>query len=165
MENKFTIYLETTIPSFLTARPSGDLVIAGKQEVTRRWWEERKNFYHIVISAFVLDEAGSGDSQAAARRLECLEEFELLEADDVVDEITKAILASGIIPPKAITDAAHIAIASRHDVDFLMTWNCTHIANAEIIRKIEVIVRNCGYNMPIICTPDELFGGGTNDEN
>jgi hypothetical protein len=163
MNQKLIVYLETTIPSFLTGRPSNDLILAGKQEVTRRWWETRLNCYQPVVSQFVIDEAGAGDPSAAGRRLSVIDNIPLLEIDEEVLELTERILSTGIIPPKAATDAAHIAIAARHRVDFLMTWNCTHIANAEIMGKIREVVELAGYCSPVICTPDELFGPDENE--
>ncbi len=163
MNQKLTVYLETTIPSFLTGRSSNDLILAGKQEVTRRWWEIRLDCYQAVISQFVIDEASAGDSSAAEKRLSVLNNIPLLEIDEEVLDLTDRILSTGIIPPKAATDAAHIAIAARHRVDFLMTWNCTHIANAEIMGKIRTILETAGYLSPVICTPDELFGPDENE--
>jgi hypothetical protein len=163
MDQKLTVYLETTIPSFLTGRPSNDLILAGKQEVTRRWWETRLSFYQAVVSQFVIDEAGAGDPSAAEKRLNALDDIPLLEIDDEVLDLTDRILSTGVIPAKAATDAAHIAIAARHRVDFLMTWNCTHIANAEIAGKLRTILEVAGYTSPVICTPDELFGPDENE--
>ena len=163
MEEKSTIYLETTIPSFLTARPSNNLIVAGKQEVTRQWWERRKEKYQLFLSQYVLDEASSGDTDAAKKRMEMLEGIDLLSVDEEVIQLAKVILSTGIIPIKASTDAGHIAVATRHGIDFIITWNCTHIANAEILSRINYIVSKEGYFLPIICTPDELFGGEENE--
>lgn len=163
MEKKPTIYLETTIPSFLTARPSSNLVVAGKQEVTRQWWERRKEKYQLFLSQYVLDEASSGNTDASKKRMEVLEGIDLLSVDEEVIRLAKVILSTGIIPMKASTDAGHIAVATRHGIDFIITWNCTHIANAEILSRINYIVSKEGYFLPIICTPDELFGGEENE--
>ena len=163
MEEKPTIYLETTIPSFLTARPSNSLVVAGKQEVTRQWWERRKEKYQLFLSQYVLDEASSGDTDAAKKRMEVLEGIDLLSVDEEVIRLANVILSSGIIPIKAATDAGHIAVATRHGIDFIITWNCTHLANAEILSRINYTVSKEGYFLPIICTPDELFGGEENE--
>jgi len=163
MENKFSVYLETTIPSFLTARPSNNLVVAGKQEVTRQWWEKRKEKYALYISQYVLDEAARGNPDVAKKRMVVLEGIDLLEVDEDVIRLARVIIDSEIIPQKASTDAGHIAVATRHGIDFLITWNCTHIANAEILCKINYIVSEAGYHLPTICTPDELFGGEENE--
>ena len=159
MERKPSIYLETTIPSFLTSRPSTNLIVAAKQEVTRQWWERRKAKFELLISQYVLDEAAAGDAQAATRRLEAIRELDLLEIDEEVLRLAASIVEAGVIPPRAQTDAAHIAVAARHSVDFLLTWNCTHIANAEIMPRINFLVSRAGYFMPTICTPEELGGG------
>lgn len=155
---KPTVYIETTIPSFLTARRASDIVIAGKQEVTRRWWAERREGYELFISQFVYDEAARGDSEAARARTEALHGIAFLAIDEDVLRLASAIVDSGVIPEKARTDAGHIALAARHGIDFLLTWNCRHIANAEILERIARVVSGQGYEVPVICTPDELFG-------
>ena len=160
---KPSLYIETTIPSFLTGKRSINLILAGKQEVTHQWWQERKHHYDLHISQFVLDEASQGDPEAAQKRLQVLADIKMLEVDDASLKLTKRILDSRVIPTKSATDAAHIAIASRYGIEFLMTWNCTHIANAEILSRINYIVSEAGYFLPTICTPDELFGGHEND--
>lgn len=164
MVPKPTVYLETTIPSFLTARPSSNLVVAGKQEVTRQWWEIRREKYQLFISQYVLDEASGGDVTAAARRVEAISDIDVLEVDEEVIRLTAEILSTGLIPAKAQTDAAHMAVAARHGIDFLITWNCVHIANAEILAKINFVVATAGYYLPTVCTPDELFGGEENED-
>ena len=157
MAEKPTIYVETTIPSFLTARPSGDLITAGQQESTRKWWECRRNHFELFVSHVVLDEAARGDASAAQRRLEVLKGLPLLAADDEVETLTSAILRSGAIPAKAAADAAHVAMAARHGMDILMTWNCKHIANGELLLQLSEIVACAGYRLPVICTPLELM--------
>lgn len=152
------LYLETTIPSYLTAWPSRDLVIAGHQQVTRDWWQARKNVFDIFISTFVLDEAGAGDPEAASLRLKIIEQLSVLSITDEVETLAKRLLDSQIIPAKAALDASHIAISAVHRLDFLMTWNCTHLANAQIKRKVDRVCRDAGYLCPTICTPEELMG-------
>ena len=155
---KLRLYLETTIPSYLTSRPSRDLITAGHQQVTREWWDKRRGDFHIYISQFVLDEAMAGDPAAARERLKGLQPLPLLDITPEVEALTSGILASGKIPRKAATDAAHIAIAAVHGMDFLVTWNCVHIANAVIVRAIASICREYGCECPVICTPEELLG-------
>jgi len=159
MNVKATVYLETTVPSFLTARPSNDLILAGQQQLTRRWWNTRKRQFSVFISELVISEAGRGDSQAAKRRMEAIANLPILEIDDDAIKLGAVILNSGVIPKKAAADAAHIAVAARHGIDYLLTWNCKHIANAEIIRQLDQVIRDHGYLAPTICTPTELFGG------
>jgi len=159
MADKPTVYIETTIPSFLAARPSGDLIAAGEQEITRQWWEKRREVFQLFVSQLVLTEAAKGDGAAARRRLDVLNDIPVLAADDEADSLLEVIRASGIMPLKASADAAHVAIAARHEMDFLMTWNCKHIANAELIPRLTDVVAGAGYSMPVICTPNELMGG------
>lgn len=139
-----SIYIETTIPSFLTARPSNSVIIAGRQQVTRQWWEERKECYRLFVSQYVLDEVLDGNPEAAQKRVDILDGIDVLEIDDEVILLTQTILDAGALPPKAGTDAGHIAVAARHGIDFLMTWNCRHIANAELLRRINYIVSEEG---------------------
>ena len=155
---KSRLYLETTIPSYLTSRPSRDLIIAGHQQVTRDWWERRRGDFQIYISQLVLDEAGAGDPVAARQRLRVLQSLPLLDITPEVAELTSGILASGKIPRRAATDAAHIAIAAVHGMDFLVTWNCVHIANAAIVKALASICRQHGCECPVICTPEEVLG-------
>ena len=157
------VYLETTIPSFLTARSSNNLILVGEQELTRQWWEARRDDFEMLVSELVVEECRKGDAEAAARRLAIISDLSLLQIDEDAVKLVDAIMESGIIPAKAAADAAHIAIASRHGIDYLLTWNCRHIANAEIIRKIETVVRQAGYELPVICTPRELSGGQDED--
>jgi hypothetical protein len=160
---KPTVYLETSVVSFLTARPSNNLIVAGKQETTRQWWERRRDRYDLFVSQLVIDESARGDATAASRRVQTIAGIPSLDIDAEVVQITDAIMDSGIIPPKAAPDAGHIAVASRHGMDYLVTWNCAHIANAEILGRISYRVREAGYWLPIVCTPDELFGGANDD--
>ncbi len=157
------VYIETTIPSYLTAWPARDIVIAGKQEVTREWWKKRSGIFYLYISPYVLDEAARGDAEAAKKRLEALHDIPVLSVDEEVVRLAEAIIAANIIPGKAATDASHIAIATRHGMDYLLTWNCAHIANAEIMRQVQKIMEESDYEIPVICTPDELMGGNNDD--
>ena len=152
------LYLETTIPSYLASRPSRDLIIAGHQQVTREWWEKRKSAFQIYISQLVVDEASAGDALVAQGRMRLLQNLPLLEITPEVDVLASGILASGKLPRKAATDAAHIAMAAVHGMEFLLTWNCVHIANAAITRALSAVCRDHGCECPVICTPEELLG-------
>ncbi len=134
------VYIETTIPSFLAARPSRDVVIAGKQETTRLWWELRAPRFELFVSPFVWDEAGLGDPDVARRRCELLAGLAVLAVDAEATRIAEALVTSGSIPPKAASDASHIAVATRHGMDFILTWNCTHIANAQALPYLRAVV-------------------------
>ena len=155
---KPSVYMETTIPSYYTARPSRDVVVAGHQATTREWWDRRLPHFRAFISQIVLDEAALGDAEFAARRLEALRPFRLLDLRDDVTELARHLVDSGPMPMKAVRDALHIALAATHGIDFLLTWNCTHIANAEMSPKIASICHEHGLECPVICTPDELMG-------
>jgi predicted nucleic acid-binding protein len=152
-----SLYLETTVPSYLTSRPSRDLIIAGHQQVTKEWWEKRRNAFEIYISQLVINEANAGDPDAARERMQIVRDFAMLDITPEVEHLASAILASGILPRKAATDAAHIAIAAVHGIDFLLTWNCAHIANAVIAKAVASICRQYDWESPLICTPEELF--------
>ena len=153
-----TVYLETTIPSYLTSRPSRDLITAGHQQITRDWWEKRRDAFRLYISQLVVDEARAGDPDAARERSRVVQDVPLLDITPEVEELTSRILVSGAIPRKAATDAAHIALAAVHGMDFLLTWNCVHIANAVIAKAVAKICRQQGWDCPVICTPEELLG-------
>jgi hypothetical protein len=152
------VYLETTIVSYLTARPSRDLILAAHQEVTRQWWEGQREQFRLYVSQFVLDEAGDGDPAAAAVRLELLKGFTLLPLTDEVRDVATGLLDAGVLPHKAEADAVHIAVATVHEMDVLLTWNCRHLANAVILGNVGRHLRDREYEVPIICTPDELMG-------
>ena len=152
------VYLETTIPSYLTSRPSRDLVVAGHQQITREWWEKKGTAFQLYISQLVIDEAGAGDPIAASTRLRVIQDLPVLDIIPEVSTLAVAILASGRLPRNAATDAAHIAVAAVHGMDFLLTWNCVHIANASITRALALTCRDQGFECPVICTPEELLG-------
>lgn len=163
VDNKESVYLETTIPSYLTARPPTNLIAAGEYAVTQQWWKTRSARYHLYISEAVVEEASRGDPNAAQRRLELISNLDELSIDEQVISLTTTILETGLIPQKAAADAVHIAVAARHGVDYLLTWNCKHIANAEIIRRISYVISQEGYFVPIVCTPRELLEGQENE--
>jgi hypothetical protein len=151
------VYLETTIPSLLTAWPSRDLVIAGQQQTTRDWWNDRRQGYRLFVSGLVLVEARRGDASAAKAREDVLSACEVLDYPEAAQSLTRQILASRLLPAKAAVDAAHIAIAAVHRMDFLLTWNCRHIANATIVEDVRAVCARAGYVPPVICTPLELM--------
>lgn len=153
---KSRIYLETSVISYLTARPSRDLVRAGHQETTREWWAMRTTF-DLYISQLVLDEATAGDAVAAAKRLEALRDVPVLELTTEAIGLGRALIHEAALPAKAVADALHIALAATHGMDCLVTWNCAHIANATMRPKIEAICRANGFEPPVICTPLELL--------
>ena len=154
---KPTAYIETSVVSYLTARPSRDVVIAAYQEITRDWWRTASNRFNLAASALVIEEAGAGDPDAARIRLEALEAVTLLDATPDAENLARALVEVGAVPRQAADDAVHIAVAVTNGVDFLVTWNFRHIANAAMRSRIERACRQAGYEPPVICTPNELM--------
>lgn len=158
MAAKQKLYLETTIPSYLTSAPSRDLITAAHQQITREWWEKQRKKFEIYASQVVVEEAKAGNPDAAKKRLRVLSAFPLLEITPIALELSNELTRSGILPVKATRDAFHISIATVHGMDYLMTWNCVHIANAVIIHRVAKKAMAYGFTLPIICTPEELLG-------
>lgn len=155
---KARVYLETSVISYLTARPSRDVVSAGHQQVTLAWWERRRHDFEVVASHLVEQEVSSGNPEAATRRLAVLEGVPLLNVTEAANELAIAIVRGGLLPQAAFPDALHIATATVHEIDYLLTWNCAHIANAEILPRVASICESYGLTLPFICTPEELLG-------
>lgn len=154
---KASVYVETTIPSYLTAWRSPELVMAANQEATRSWWELSRPRYELFISSIVVLEASGGDPEAAKRRVAAIEGLSELDVSDAVEVLAAQLLEGAALPSRAKTDALHIAVATVHGIDYLLTWNCRHIANAATRPKIEAVCRAAGYEPPVICTPLELM--------
>jgi hypothetical protein len=150
------VYLETTVISYLTASPSRDIVQAAHQQLTREWFERRKDF-DLFVSQAVIAEASRGDSGAAARRLAALDDIAILEVTEDASRLAEAFIEQHALPAKAAVDAIHIAVAVVMGMDYVLTWNCTHIANAAMRPRIEEACRKLGYEPPVICTPEELM--------
>ena len=155
---KRKVYIETSVASYLTARPSRDLVVAAHQELTAEWWANHRERFEVYISEIVLREAARGDESAAAKRLAELEGIDVLTLDDCARALARLFVERGLIPKKAIEDAFHVAVATAQGMDFLLTWNCRHIANAEIVERLEAACLELGYRMPTLCTPEQLMG-------
>lgn len=156
---KESVYIETTIISYLTAWLSRDLIRAAHQQITQEWWHNRRNDFEMFISEFVINEASSGDKDAAEERLKVLQEIPLLDVNLEVENLAKSLISEKALPIKAATDALHIAVAAVHGINYLLSWNCKHIANAEMQKIIGKVCSKNGYKCPIICTPEELLGG------
>lgn len=153
-----SVYIETTVVSYLVSRPSRDILVAAHKQSTDEWWNSRRQEFECFISQIVIDEIQAGDRDAAEERMKEIGDFAVLEATIEAERLTEAIIEGGAIPKRAVRDAAHIAIAAVNDIDYLLTWNCRHLANAQIIRRVSVICNTRGYSMPVICTPEELMG-------
>lgn len=154
---KQRLYIETTIISYLTARKSRNSIVAGRQALTREWWEHRRTAFDLVISELVFEEAAAGDQEAAKRRLEYISGMLSLHISDEAVSLAEALVSKGPIPSEYGEDALHIALCAVHGIDFLVTWNCRHLANAFHRHQIEAVVEARGYRCPVICTPEELM--------
>lgn len=155
---KRKVYIETSVISYLTARPSRNVIEAGHQQSTYLFWDKRDEF-DLFASELVLTECAAGDPEAAKKRLAVLKGIKLLDITSHSIELAKDLVIAGIIPLKASEDALHISIATVHFSDYLLTWNCRHIANPEIQVKIAGKFHDKGLLLPFICTPEELIGG------
>ena len=151
------VYIETTVVSYLTARPNRDVVIAGHQQVTHEWWDTRRDSYELCVSQLVLGEAGAGDPQAAQERLAVLAPMTVLETTTAALELAKELIQAGALPATAADDALHISVSATHAIPYLLTWNCRHLANATMRPMIESVCAAKGFKAPIICTPEELL--------
>jgi predicted nucleic acid-binding protein len=155
---KATIYIETSIISYLAARPSSNLATAACQQVTAEWWESHRDSYHIVTSSLVVAECGEGDLLMAQKRLDLLRDIPVLTITDQAADLAKILTSHGkIMPRKAQADALHIAIAAVHNSEYLLTWNCRHIDNPAIKPIVRKVCTVHGYTCPEICTPFEIM--------
>ena len=151
------VYVETTVISYETARLSSQLIVSAQQQITHQWWVKAQDRFTLFVSAFVIREASAGDREAAARRISILADLPVLELTDDVTDLAASLIGRGGIPASAAEDASHIAIAAVHGMDYLVTWNCTHIANATTRERIAQTVHRFGCQCPVICTPQELM--------
>ena len=143
--------------SYATSRPSRDLVVAGHQQITREWFARQASAYELFVSQLVIREAAGGDPEAARARLAFLHDTALLAVTDAAGTLAARLVGQGAVPRPAAEDALHIAVAAVHGVEYLLTWNCKHIANAAMRQAIERVCRSAGYEPPVICTPEELM--------
>ena len=150
------VYVETSIVSYLTARPARDIVIAGRQQATRDWWKTARTRFDLLISQLVREEAAVGDPEASRARLDALASLTALAAPMEARELARRLVDAGAVPERAARDAMHVAIAAVHNVEFLVTWNFRHIANAVARPRIELVCRRAGVGPPVLCTPEEL---------
>lgn len=153
-----TVYVETSIVSYLRQKQSSQIVTAARQLLTHRWWNEERSLYELVISQYVIDEASAGNPTLAAERIKLLDGIPLLPHAPEIVTIADEILSLGVLPEKAQVDALHIAAVAYHEIQYLLTWNCKHIANAKILPRIHDWLGRQGIPIPIICTPEELLG-------
>jgi hypothetical protein len=154
------VYLETTVISYLVGWLNlHDLYVAANQEYTRDWWTRRRHEFEMFASAVVVKEARDGKAELAAARLAFLQELRLLEVTAEADQLKSELISQAALPSKAELDALHIAVATVHGLDYLLSWNCKHIANGVTLPKVYAICRRAGYEPPFVCTPLELMEG------
>ena len=153
-----TVYLETTVVGSIAGRIHPNPDVASRQRKSRRWWATARHDHRLLISHLVLDECQAGDPTAAQERLDEIGELDRLDITDDAQNLANALMAGGAIPESEPRDALHVAIAAVHGVQYLVTWNFKHIANATLRGRINDVCRDNGYEPPIICTPEELAG-------
>ncbi len=152
-----SVYIESSVISYITARPSRDVVTSARQAITIEWWETYRDLFDVFISELVLEEIGTGDLQAASNRLAFIENIPVLVATDSAKELAKALIVENAIPASSAEDALHISIAAVQGIDFLLTWNFKHINNANMRNKITQVVNHLNFRSPILCSPEELI--------
>ena len=153
---KKRVYIETSVISFLTARPSNNIVLAGHQSSTHEFWD-KKGSYELFISDLVIQECEKGDADCAQNRLEAITDIPALNIDREVELLAGELISKKTVPKNSLEDAVHIAVASISEIDFIVTWNFKHINNPFMKQLIRNIVTDNGYNMPEICSPEELL--------
>lgn len=152
-----TVYIETSIVSYLRSRPSAQVVTVARQVLTRRWWDRERGNYQLITSQYVLDEAGRGNQDLAADRVANLHGIPLLDLPPDIPELASRLLSSAVLPPNARLDALHICASAFHGLDYLLTWNCSHIANARLLPRVRDVLLDLGYLLPTVCTPEEML--------
>lgn len=154
---KPTVYIETSVVSYLTAKPSRDLIVAAHQQLTHEWWEKARPKVECFVSPFVTQEAARGNKEFAEKRLAAIEEFSILVVNEEVGELARKYFARLGLPEGARLDAAHLAIAGWHKMDYVLSWNCKHIASARVQKLLREVNEVLGLHTPIVCTPEELM--------
>jgi hypothetical protein len=151
-----TVYVESSVISYLTARPSRDIVVSARQAITENWWRYQRSEYELFISGLVVQEISKGDEEAAQKRLDAVVGISLLSMPEEVWKLAKKLLVQGSVPPNSEEDAFHIAIAAVSGINFLLTWNFKHINNAHTKALISSVVEAHGFICPVLCSPEEL---------
>ncbi len=151
------VYLETSVISYLTARPSRDVVKLAKQELTREWWATSRHYFDLYVSIAVIEEIRRGDPEAAQLRMDAVAGITRLDTTGKVDALLDQLLSAKVVPKGVVLDAYHIAMAAVHDMAYLLTWNCKHINNATQKSKIAEILTKAGYAEVVLATPEELW--------
>lgn len=159
-----TVYLESTIISYLVSNPSRDLIVAAHQQITREWWARRRQYFSCSISQVVLDEIARGDAEQVKRRLAVAQALPKLPITPSVSQLAAEFVGAGALPPTAAADAVHVAVATVAGTDYVLTWNCRHIANGQLLKKMAAVAERLGYRLPDVQTPEELMGDVADEE-
>ena len=159
---KETVYLESTVISYYTSKPSRDIIIYAHQQLTKDWWEASQKEYQFYVSEIVIEEISRGNKEEARKRLEFVSEIPVLDLTDDIERIAGIYAEKLSIPDRAFGDALHLATACVHKIDYLITWNCKHLANAHVIKNLGNVNQELGIHNTIICTPEELMVGEEN---
>ena len=151
-----SVYIESSVISYLVARPSCDVVVAARQAITETWWQSQRFAFDIFVSSLVIQEISRGDAEASEKRLQSVENIPLLATSPEAQRLAEDLLAKGAVPANSEEDALHIAIAAAGGIEFLLTWNFKHINNAQTKAFITIVVESHGFACPILCSPEEL---------
>lgn len=152
-----SVYLETSVIGYLASRPGADIIFAANQLMTLQWWNDHRSRFELFVSQAVVDECSAGDPVAAQERLVFLEGIPVLAVNRATRNLAQELVCYVGLPEKAAVDAVHIATAALNRVDYLLTWNCRHIANPAFRRRIEEVLDGAGLSSPVICTPQEIL--------
>ena len=152
-----SVYIETTVVGNVAGRVRSNPIIASRQMVTRNWWATATVRYDIFASQLVIDECSAGDPTAAAERLVVLDGLQLIQSSPDAESLVDALIDGHGVPASEPRDASHIAIAATNGIEFLASWNFKHILNPSTMRRIESICRDCGFEPPSLCTPEQLL--------
>ncbi|HET7433217.1 MAG TPA: type II toxin-antitoxin system VapC family toxin [Thermoanaerobaculia bacterium] len=155
---KARVYLETSVISYLIGwLNQRSILVAHNQEFTREWWSARRHEYELFSSAVAINEASRGEGPLANERLGFLAETTMLDITGAALSLARQLLSHTRIPAKADVDALHVAVATVHGMDYLLSWNCKHIVNGNILPQVYAVCRAAGFEPPFICTPLELM--------
>jgi len=150
------VYVESSVISYITARPSRDLVVSARQAITNEWWEQKRKKYEVYISELVIEEISSGDKEAAQKRLDVVKQIPNLEITEIAKDLATLLISSGAVPENSPEDALHIGLAAAQGVEYLLTWNFKHINNATKRADITQLIESQGFLSPVLCSPEEL---------
>ena len=150
------VYVESSVIGYLTAKPPRDMRRRVRQDITIEWWEQREK-WSLFLSSVVLEEIAAGDSFAAEKRLAAVQGLPVLPDHPRAKALVDALIAGTAIPAKAHADAAHLALAALHGMEYLATWNQTHLDNPDLRNKIAEIVKSHDLSLTLVLTPERLL--------